>query len=353
MIKLLIVEDSKVVSEYLNYFFSNDPKIQVIGSVSNGQQAIDFIKGNKPDVITMDIDMPIMDGLEATKEIMSTTPIPILIVTASRNARELSTSIEALAAGALAVIEKPTGINHPKSEDLAGKLINMVKVLSEVPVITRRKKVIQPKSSIQPKEPQIIGEINQPKIVAIGVSSGGPQTLHTVFSKISGNFPAPILVVQHIAPGFIRGLIDWLQKTVNMPIHLARKDELALPGHIYFAPDGYHLGIAQTGHILLEKGNGNSGFCPSVAYLFLSVKENIGEKAMAIILTGMGHDGAEEMKQLHDLGAVTIAQSKDSALINGMPGVAVQIGAATYILSDEEISILLVEIENKFGNGKQ
>jgi two-component system chemotaxis response regulator CheB len=354
MINLLIVEDSRVVSEYLYYIFSKDPKIQVIGNVSNGKQAIEFISQQKPDVITMDIDMPIMDGLEATKEIMATTPIPILIVTASRNAKELSTSIDALAAGALAVIEKPLGINHPKAEELASKLVNMVKIMSEVSVVTRKRKhLIYDK----PKRPLIsstvaFDEIELPEIVAIGVSSGGPQTLQVVFSKITTHFPAPILVVQHIAAGFIDGLVDWLQKTVQIPIHVAAHAEVLQPGHIYFAPDGYQMGLTSLNYVVLEKGNGNGGFCPSVAYLFKHVLENYGNKTLGILLTGMGNDGALELKRMYDAGAVTIAQSKESALIYGMPGVAVQMGAAKHVLSDEEICFLLAEIEKKFGNEK-
>jgi two-component system chemotaxis response regulator CheB len=132
MIKVLIVEDSRVVSEYLQYILSNDPQIQVIGNVSNGKQAIEFLRSEKPDIISMDIDMPIMNGLEATRIIMSTTPIPILIVTASRNVNEMSVSIEALAAGALGLIEKPLGIGHPSEKKLADELVTMIKVLAEV-----------------------------------------------------------------------------------------------------------------------------------------------------------------------------------------------------------------------------
>lgn len=355
MINLLIVEDSRVVSEYLYYIFSKDPQIQVIGNVSNGQQAIEFIKGHKPDVITMDIDMPIMDGLEATKQIMSTTPIPILIVTASRNAKELSTSIEALAAGALAVIEKPMGLNHPKAEELSRKLVNMVKIMSEVSVITRKRKDLVHKKEIRKIETSTynLDEIELPKIVAIGVSSGGPQTLQTVFSKITSRFPTSIVVVQHIASGFLGGLVDWIQKTVKLPVHIATQHETLLPGHIYFAPDGYQMGVNKKNQIILEDGKGKSGFCPSVSNLFRSVNESYGDKALAIILTGMGSDGAEELKTMYDTGAITIAQSKESSLIYGMPGVAVQIGAAKYILSDEEIATLLAEIEKKFGYEKR
>jgi two-component system, chemotaxis family, protein-glutamate methylesterase/glutaminase len=345
MIKLLIVEDSKVVSEYLQYIFSQDEQIEIIGVVTTGKQAVDFVKIQKPDVITMDIDLPEMNGLEATRQIMSTTPVPILVVTASRNANEINISIEALAAGALAVVEKPVGIHHHKAEELSRKLVNLVKLMSEVSVITRKHK-----APSLPKPVKIKAQINNievgiPSVVAIGVSSGGPQTLQVVFSKISGNFPAPILVVQHISPGFINGLVSWLQNNMSVPVSVAQADEIVAPGHIYFAPDGYQMGVTYTGKIVLEKPRGNGGFCPSIAHLYNQVANNYGSKAIGIILTGMGSDGAHELKLMHDKGALTIAQSKESALIFGIPGVAIQIGAVDHILSDEEISLLLFEIE--------
>ena len=347
MIKLLIVEDSRVVSEYLSYIFNSDPEINVIGNVSNGKDAIEFIQKQKPDVITMDIDMPIMDGLEATRIIMSTTPIPIIIVTASRHANEVNTSMEALASGALAVIEKPVGFEHPKADELARKMLKMVKLMSEVTVITRRfksKKELQTTNIYSNATPVIL---KVPEIVAIGVSSGGPQTLNIVFSKISENFPVPILVVQHISYGFLDGLVNWLQKTVKNPIQVATDNEYPKSGYIYFAPDGYHMELNRNGLIKLEKGKSNNGICPSIAKLFTSVAEAKKDKALGIILTGMGSDGSLELKLIRDAGSTTIAQSKESALIYGMPKVAVEHNAVDYILSAEDISKYLFDIEMK------
>lgn len=347
MINLLIVEDSRVVSEYLYYIFSKDPQIQVIGNVSNGKKAIEFIAEHKPDVITMDIDMPIMDGLEATRIIMSTTPIPILIVTSSRKVNEVRISIEALASGALAILEKPVGIDHPRAEQLALKLVNMVKLMAGVSVVTRK---LKPRisASIKTEKPKLklnSEELILPDIVAIGVSSGGPYALQVIFSKISVQFPVPIVVVQHIAVGFLQGLVDWLKGSVSLHIQIAVDEEQLLPGHIYFAPDGYHLNVTKNRRVKLVKGEATNGICPSVASLFTSVAQEIGDKALGIILTGMGSDGAHELKLMRNAGATTIAQSKESALIHGMPGVAIQLGAANYVLSAEEIGDVLIAIE--------
>lgn len=368
MITVLIVEDSRVVSEYLYYILSRDPQIQVIGNVSNGKQAVEFLREHKPDVISMDIDMPIMNGLEATQIIMSTTPVPILIVTASRNANEVAVTMEALAAGALGVIEKPVGVGHPKEQKLSDQLITMIKLMAEVKVVSRRPRTgekFATKSGSKPgvrpgKKPgvdcreirhipwQDHGRLN---VVAVGVSSGGPQALHQVFARISNSFPLPILVVQHITEGFLTGLVNWLGKTTAIPIHVAAEGDQLLPGHVYFAPDNYQMGVSEKGKVILERCDNKNGLCPSVANMFRSVTQEYGKSALGIILTGMGSDGAKELKQLRDAGALTIAQDKESSLIYGMPGVAAQLDAAKYILSVAEIGELLYEIETS--NNKQ
>ncbi len=349
MITVLIVEDSRVVSEYLYYILSKDPQIQVIGNVSNGKAAIDFIEKMKPDVITMDVDMPIMNGLEATKIIMSSNPIPIIIVTASRNANQIAFSIEALAAGALSVIGKPVGLSHPLAEEQGQKLVTLVKLMAEISVVKRKvksaAKVIQ--APEHPKFKQSVNRHSIPELVVIGVSSGGPQTLQVVLAEITDQFPVPIVIVQHIAQGFLPGLVTWLGKSLKIPVRIAGESERLLPGAIYFAPDGHFMGVTKRGHVKMEKNTEKNGLCPSVAYLFRSAAKEYGSKALGIILTGMGSDGAKELKLMRDAGAETIAQSKDSALIFGMPGVAVELGAAKYVLSAEEIGKFLVEIEKK------
>jgi len=347
MIKVLIVEDSRVVSEYLQYILSADHEIQVIGNVSNGKRAIEFLKLNKPDVITMDIDMPIMDGLEATRIIMSTNPMPIIIVTASRNASSVKTSMEALAAGALSVMEKPRGIGHPEEECQTRKLVKMVKLMSEIKVITRKFNIIKEvDAEICSKiSKHSMGDFNKKKIVVIGSSSGGPLVLQKIFSKITQEFPYPILVVQHIAVGFLDGLLNWLRNTLLIPLQIATENEIVKSGNIYFAPDYYQMGVNRCGKIALIKCDKNNVLCPSVAHLFKSVAIEYGDCSIGIILTGMGRDGANELKLLKDAGSITIAQDKESSIVHGMPGVAIKQNAVDYIMNPGEIAEILKNIE--------
>jgi two-component system chemotaxis response regulator CheB len=350
MIKVLIVEDSRVVSEYLQYVLSFEPEISVIGNVSNGKAAIEFVSEHKPDVITMDVNMPIMNGLEATRVIMSTNPVPIIIVSGSQNTKDVAVSLEALAAGALSVVEKPAGIGHPQETEQRKKLISMIKLMAEVKVITRKpsKRVHVTKNQIPQKTGFALTNENliNRKIVAIGVSTGGPQVLQKIFSKLTSKFPCPILVVQHITTGFLEGLVTWLITTTKIPVYIATQNETMLPGHIYFAPNNYQMGVKGFGKIVLTENEANNGICPSVAHFFNSVEKEYGNKAIAIILTGMGRDGAVELKQLREAGALTIAQDKESALIYGMPGVAAEINAADFFLNTEQIAELLLKMEN-------
>ncbi len=352
MIKVLIVEDSKVVSEYLQYILSADPEIQVVGNVGNGRQAVEFLKTNRPDVITMDIDMPIMDGLEATRVIMSTIPIPIIVVTASRNANEVKVSMEALAAGALSIVEKPRGIGHPDEARQTKNLIRIVKLMSEVKVITRKYKMInEPCKALTSKIFKSSKcDFDKKKIVAIGSSSGGPLVLQKLFSKISHKFPYPILVVQHIAEGFLDGFLGWLENSLLIPVHVASDNLQLKPGNIYFAPDGHQMGVNKSGKVKLYKyydhDSNHNGLCPSVSHLFESIAQEYGKYAIGIILTGMGRDGANELKMLKEAGSITIAQDKESSIVHGMPGAAIKLNAVDYIMNPMEIAEVLQNVEH-------
>jgi two-component system chemotaxis response regulator CheB len=339
-IKVLIVEDSPSVQDLLIYILNTDPEIEIIGTAYTGKRAIKFLERNKPDIITMDISMPEMDGLEATRIIMETNPVPILIVTVSWSPSDITLSYQATEAGALAVLEKPRGIGHPDHNRMALELVKTVKLLSQVKVVKRwararrEPKTVKLSPSVSEKE-LIKAEI---KLIAIGASTGGPPVLRQILSLLPKNLPVPILIVQHIAKGFLKGFIEWLNNTTGQNVHMASNNENPKQGNVYFAPSGFQMGVTKGGKLVLRKDGLENNLCPSVSYLFRSVAEAFGKNAIGILLTGMGKDGAYELKMMKDHGAITIAQSKESSVIFGMPGTAVKLGAAKYILSPEQIA---------------
>ena len=343
MIKVLIVEDSPTARDYLVHIFSSDPGMKVIGTAKDGAEAVKLAERLKPDVITMDIHMPVMDGLAATRRIMETHPVPIVIVSGIWDPRELETTFRAIEAGALAVVERPAGVGHPESERLKEELISKVKLMSEVKVVRRwgrspkireEKKTEKPAFSITAR--QDIG------IVAMGASTGGPLVLQTILSKLPPDFPVPVLIVQHIASGFIQGMLEWLSENSGLRLHIAKDGEKILGGRAYFAPDGFYMGLGKSGFLHLQKKETESQPILDVSHLFQSVAEVYGARSAGILLTGMGSDGAAELKILKEKGAVTIIQDKESSIVFGMPGEARKLGAAMYELPPEKIASVLI-----------
>lgn len=342
MIKVLIVEDSQVVRDFLTYILSSDPAIQVIGTASNGEEAIHAVRNKRPDVVTMDINMPKMDGFEATRIIMETTPTPIVIVSASWDPKEAERTFGAIEVGALAAVRKPVGISHPDYKDQAKELIQMVKLMSEVKVIRRHSRIKHGKvvpAGLAVND--LIPSTTDVKVVAIGASTGGPPAIEVILSGLPKDFRAPLLMVQHIAPGFVQGFADWLANSCRFPVKIATQHEFPLPGHAYIAPDDVHMGVDASGRIVFDGSEPENGLRPAVSYLFRSVAEVFGKNIVGVLLTGMGKDGACELKMMKEKGAITIAQDKESCVVYGMPGEAVNLNAATYVLSPPKIAELL------------
>jgi two-component system, chemotaxis family, protein-glutamate methylesterase/glutaminase len=336
MIQVLIAEDSIVARDLLTHIINSQPDMRVIGTACHGADAIEAVKHLKPDIIVMDVNMPVLDGFEATRRIMEATPTPIVIVTASLDPHEVTNAFRAVDVGALSFLEKPVSASHPRYTELVENFVQSVRLMSEVKVVRRRRFTLRPALSALPAEERSCSQ--HVSIVAIGASTGGPQVIQTILTKLDPDFAAPVLIVQHISPGFIQGFVDWLAKTTNCPITLAVQNERPLPGHAYVAPDGFHLGVDAGGRLKLSKSPLENGLRPSVSYLFRSVNAAFGKSAVGVLLSGMGKDGALELKLMHDKGALTFAQDAASAVIFGMPGEAVRLGAATYILPPEEIA---------------
>lgn len=349
-IKVLVVDDSPVARELLVYILGSDPQLEVIRTATNGREALEAVERYRPDVITMDIHMPGLDGLDATRRIMETNPTPIVIVTGSFDPRETELAFRATEAGALAVIQRPAGVGHPEHAATVAELVRTVKMMSEVKVVRRwaRRRSQSPAApTAPPSSAEIESRTREVKLVAVGASTGGPPVLETILAGLPKDFPAPIVIVQHMAPGFIQGFAQWLGQSCSLPVQVAAHGELIRPGLVYFAPDGFQMGVEAGGRVSLSKEEPENGLRPSVAHLFRSVARTFGQQAVGVLLTGMGKDGAEELKLMRDQGALTLAQDEESSVVFGMPGEAVSLGAAMYVLSPEKIAATLASVATK------
>ncbi len=345
MIRVLVAEDSMVVQQWLVHILQGDPAIEVIGRVGNGEDAVAFVQREKPDVITMDINMPKLDGIEATRRIMETTPVPIVVVSSAWNPAQVATTFRALEAGALALIETPSPANSTGSTEQASNLVQTVKNMSEVRVVRRWARKNGTASTQSRRSVSKAGRSKDVQVVAIGVSTGGPPVLRSFLSQLPEEFPVPILIVQHMASGFVSGLVDWLVST-GCNACIAEHGCIPKPGWAYLAPDGFQMGLDQAGAIALVDAPLENGLRPSASYLFRAVAEVWGPRAVGILLTGMGRDGAAELKAMRDSGATTFAQDRESSVVHGMPGAAIRLEAATYVLPPEKIAATLVKLVN-------
>jgi two-component system chemotaxis response regulator CheB len=341
MIRVLIVEDSPVEQELLTHILNADPQITVVGVAADGEMALAAVERLKPDVITMDIHMPRLNGFDTTRRIMESTPVPIIIVTSDYNTTDSGKSFDAMEAGALAIIRKPAGLGHPDYGADAASLVRIVKMMSEIKVVKRwprpGREVKVP--SAPPAQPGVVPQkIN---VVAVGASTGGPAVLQKIFTVLPKDFSVPVLVVQHMATGFMASFVRWLTTTTGFPAHIAIQGEYIAPGHAYFAPDGYHMLVGKDQRIFLSGEEPENSLRPAVSRLFRSVAETFGSHAVGVLLTGMGRDGAADLKLLRNKGAVTVVQDRETSIVFGMPGEAVKIDAADYILAPEDIARLL------------
>jgi two-component system chemotaxis response regulator CheB len=340
MINAFVIEDSPVARDYLVYILETDPEIRVMGTADSGEAALEFLARHRPDVILMDIHLPGIDGFETTRRIMSTSPVPIVVCTASIHFNEVHTAMRALEAGALAVLKKPKGLGDPDAEADAAAVIRTLKLMSEIKVVRRwnRAKAPAPVAAAPIPSDRIVHDA---AIVAIGASTGGPPVVARILSGLSPGFAAPILVVQHIASGFTAGFAEWLGTTSGLPVHVAQGGEIPLPGHVYVAPDDHHLRVGVRGELQTTRDEPHNGLRPSAGILFRSVAERFGRRAVGVLLTGMGRDGAEELKLMADKGALTVAQDEESCVVFGMPAEAIRLGAARFVFPPEKIAELL------------
>ncbi len=345
IIRVLIVEDSFTVREYLKHIINSDPGLEVVGVAKDGEEGVKLAKLKRPDLVTMDIHMPKMDGFEATRRIMEECPVPIVVVTSSWDPGSVENSFRAIDAGALVALEKPPGLGHPKSEKLVAKLVQTIKTMSEVRVVRRSRPRMKPGGApaISPEAGPAVAR-QRIEVVAIGASTGGPPVLRNILSALGEEFSVPILIVQHMAAGFLEGMVEWVNNESELSIRIASDGEHIRSGVVYFAPDSHHMGVTGGGRIVLSEGPAENGVRPSVSHLFRFVSKAYGKRGAGVLLTGMGKDGAAELAQMREKGAVTIAQDKDSSVVYGMPAEAIKLNGAVHILSPEKITAFLNSI---------
>ncbi len=341
MIRVVVAEDSLTVRELLVEILQSDSDITVVGQAKNGAEAVQFTARLKPDLVTMDIHMPIMDGFEATKEIMVQVPTPILIVSSSVSGRDVELSLNAMRAGALMVIPKPDDPQSARFDGRREELVAMAKAMARVKVV-RRWAADSPGTRRSPVPPLVARAAL--RLVAIAASTGGPAALQRILATLPRDFAVPILVVQHIATGFVPGLVDWLSASCNLRVKVAEHGERLVERTVLLAPDDRQLGVTRDGRVVVADAPPVNGFRPSGTYLFSAAAQAYGPGVAAVILTGMGIDGVEGLKAVRAAGGRVLAQDESSSVVYGMPGEAVAAGVVDAVLGVDEIAPRLVDL---------
>jgi len=353
--RVLVVDDSLTARKHLIEVLSADAEIEVAGEAEDGKRAIELCRTLRPDVMTLDMMLPVMSGVAVTEYVMAYCPTPILVVSSSTNRGELYKTYDALAAGAVDVFEKPSG-KEPDGSWERG-FLSSVKIASRIRVITHLRGKLGLSSASSPVEPASSNGSGQKSVVAIGGSTGGPAAIVEILRGLPPNFPIPILVVIHIGDPFGAAFAEWLDGLSPLRVRYAQDGEV-LPSvgqvGIVMAPPGFHL-VLQRGRLKLTRDPERNSCRPSVDVLFESLAREIGSQTAACLLTGMGRDGAAGLLSLRHVGALTIAQDEASSVVFGMPREAIQIGAADRVLALNQIAPALAVIgrEAEQEGGKQ
>lgn len=359
-LRILIVDDSTLMRHVLRQLLESDPEIRVVGEAGDGRQALALVAELKPDLIILDVQMPVMDGVETTRQIMAYHPTPILVLTATLSNRDVDITFEMLGAGALDVMEKPLLGNPVALERARQALVHKVRLLSRVRVVTHLRGRRKCRAKPQPVEE---GDQAEPRtaplatrrqnlviepearpdlcpVVVIGASTGGPRVVRQILTNLPADFPAAVIVVQHIADGFSAGMVEWLAQSVPLRVLLATEGMRIRPGHVLVAPDRYDLLVQPDGTIhmsglplLIQR--------PAIDIVMQSVAEVCAERAVGVLLTGMGRDGAIGMQAIRRAGGYAIAQDGASCAIFGMPRAAIELGAIDVVLPPQQIAAAL------------
>jgi two-component system chemotaxis response regulator CheB len=333
-IRILLAEDSPTVRRYLLSLIEETPDMRVVGEARTGSEAVSMVESLRPDLVSMDIQMPDMDGLEATRRIMASHPTPIVVVSGLLDA-DVALSLQAIEAGALAVVAKPPDRQNPQFAEKSRQLLTTLRAMSSVKVISRRLYRQLDTGKLPPLEVAQTEKQLQPELVAIGASTGGPSALLRLLQALPKELPIPFLIVQHMPSEFIAGLVRWLSGASPLRVEVARNGMLLEPNMVIVASGGAHMTIVRHGkrlHVELIEERGEHRHQPSVDMLMESIAKVCGTGAIGVILTGMGDDGAKGLLAMRQAGAITLVQDEASSTVFGMPRAAIEIGAAQEVL---------------------
>ncbi len=337
-IRVVVADDSLVAREMLAQILASDPAIEVVGQAVNGAEAVDLVAELRPDLVTMDIHMPVLDGLGATERIMAYTPTPILVVSSSVYSEGTGRAFDALELGALDVMKKPEARDWATLESIGREMIRKVKVLANVRVVTHIRGRRTERSGVG--RAGVVASTHS--LVAIGASTGGPSALLEVLGRLPSDLPVPVVIAQHIADGFVPGLASWLDSGCAIHVTTATHGVVPKPGVAYFAPTGSNLRF-EGSEMRLTSPPAGQIHVPSIDTLFSSVAAMHPGEAVGVLLTGMGADGAEGLKLMRNSGSATIAQDEATSTVYGMPRIAAEIGAAEQVLPVQRIARAIIE----------
>jgi len=339
MIRVLIAEDSPLIAIMMRELLNQDSEIEVVGWAKNGQEAVQLRNSLNPDVITMDLNMPVLGGLQAIEAIASTRPVPILAVSQTIESRGSHIAFEALRNGATDIMGKPSGYGDIGFRKIKEELISRLKLVARI----KPKRLVKTSLANLPRAEPLKERAQGEGVVAIGASTGGPPALAIVLKGLPQNFRLPIAIVQHIAPGFLSSLAHWLEAQSHLLVKVATGNEPLKSGTVYLAPDNHHLRIGPDRNILLSDGPPIRGHRPSADELMESAARSYGKQATGVLLTGMGSDGAEGLKRIREAGGKTIVQDEATSIVFGMPREAILRGAAEIVSPLEKIAEEIVQ----------